>query len=603
MSTCVEIVKHYRNLPDQHVEDLWNKIYVKGVQGELLRDILMFYFQHKMFPWPMQKSFDSLVVTFSAKGTSKKMRIVIFQILEEICSSLESSIVETLSFSANSSATVELLNCVLVGGFIPLLDKSAMEKLLNLLSGQVLTADESGKLLFFLCKVGSRNQSVLPQNFVSRLNQQILVWLQTSSITSSQLQTNTYSVTEVDGSPAGENFSILSLASPFSKSQIMNVHVFSLMKIWLNEAVGLEESELEPLIEAVRDYCTILVEQCFRTALLEYDAALQKAVLCEVLDILHLLVQYDSNQGPQVLQVVKRIQSNVFEKFKSDNRDVSVLVKVLNFFLNFGKVTGYNPQHFCNNFFKDIVYRSYSLEMAAFDIVIFLLDNRNNGSAMQQLLQLNQKFFPNLLKMIAFHPTYFLEEFIELVPTFVCQTTTVEVFHSLLDLPVLTATLCLHQAPVVLQLDNTNNSRGPKWQVLLENVNSPEFSPMFNFMLRMESGKGDTFDSKLCSHELLMKYYETLECVVYETFTVITTQENDVTFKLLNITSATLAKLASRCQDLIPRVMLCLRKIGAHMSKGLPNANKSDKKIVYDRVEELVCLLKNPKLSGSSIGD
>jgi hypothetical protein len=37
--------------------------------------------------------------------------------------------VETLSFSANSSAMVELLNCILVGGFVPLLDESAMERL------------------------------------------------------------------------------------------------------------------------------------------------------------------------------------------------------------------------------------------------------------------------------------------------------------------------------------------------------------------------------------------------------------------------------------------------------------------------------------------
>lgn len=88
----------------------------------------MFYFQHKMFSPPPHKSYDVLV-TFSAKGTSKKMKTVIFQILEEICPCLESSIVETLSFSANNSATVELLNCILVGGFVPLLDESAMERL------------------------------------------------------------------------------------------------------------------------------------------------------------------------------------------------------------------------------------------------------------------------------------------------------------------------------------------------------------------------------------------------------------------------------------------------------------------------------------------
>jgi hypothetical protein len=118
----------YRSLPDHHVQELWNQIYKRGVKGEILRDILMFYFQHKVFSPPPHKSYDVLV-TFSAKVTSKKMKTVIFQILEEICPCLESSIVETLSFSANFSATVELLNCILVGGFVPLLDESTMERL------------------------------------------------------------------------------------------------------------------------------------------------------------------------------------------------------------------------------------------------------------------------------------------------------------------------------------------------------------------------------------------------------------------------------------------------------------------------------------------
>jgi len=110
------------------VQELWNQIFQRGVKSEILRDILMFYFQHKAFlPLP-QKLYDALL-TFSAKGISKKMKIVIFQILEEMCPCLESSIVETLSFSANNSMTIDLMNCILVGGFVPLLDESAMERL------------------------------------------------------------------------------------------------------------------------------------------------------------------------------------------------------------------------------------------------------------------------------------------------------------------------------------------------------------------------------------------------------------------------------------------------------------------------------------------
>lgn len=118
----------YRSLPDHHVEELWNQIFQRGVKSEILRDVLMFYLQRKAFlPLP-QKSYDALLA-FSAKGISKKMKIVIFQILEEMCPCLESSIVETLSFSANNSVAIDLMNCILVGGFVPLLDESAMERL------------------------------------------------------------------------------------------------------------------------------------------------------------------------------------------------------------------------------------------------------------------------------------------------------------------------------------------------------------------------------------------------------------------------------------------------------------------------------------------
>jgi hypothetical protein len=56
----------------------------------------------------------------------------------------------------------------------------------------------------------------------------------------------------------------------------MNVHTFSLLRKWLEQAA--EAPEAQPLFEAVREYCNVLVEQCFRPAHKQHDAALQKAV-------------------------------------------------------------------------------------------------------------------------------------------------------------------------------------------------------------------------------------------------------------------------------------------------------------------------------------
>jgi hypothetical protein len=49
--------------------------------------------------------------------------------------------------------------------------------------------------------------------------------------------------------------------------------------------------------------------------------------------------------------------------------------------------------------------------------------------------------------------------------------------------------------------------------------------------------------SKQCSHDLLVKYYEVLECAVYETLAVMSVQEKNIPLKLLNIASASLAKV------------------------------------------------------------
>jgi hypothetical protein len=49
--------------------------------------------------------------------------------------------------------------------------------------------------------------------------------------------------------------------------------------------------------------------------------------------------------------------------------------------------------------------------------------------------------------------------------------------------------------------------------------------------------------SKQCSHELLVKYYEVLECAVYETLAMMSVQERTMFLKLLNVTSASLAKV------------------------------------------------------------
>ncbi|XP_066990922.2 AP-5 complex subunit zeta-1 [Anabrus simplex] len=708
MATCVEVVKHYKNLPGQNVQELWLQISKRGMKMDQLRDILMFYIYHKTFPPPLQKSFELLIQNMQVKGTSRKMRNMILQILEEISTCMESNVVETLS----DSGAVELLSCILVGGLVPLLDQMAIGKLFSLLQSSELSCGERGKLLAFLCQTsGSSSERS------SELSSHMSHWLRqrhspAPSSTPFFSRSDSSGGTEVDGTTAGDQFTVLTLASSASDGYMMGTYTFGVLRDWLGR---ISPEQCGPLGEAVREYCSLVVEQSFRPAHKEVDAALQKAVLCEVLDILNQLVQLDKSQGSQSLLVVKRIQNNITEKFKADYRDVCIFVRVLNFLLNFGETTGYNSQLFCENFLGDIVYRSYSSGLAAFDIATFLVDSRVPSPLLQ-------RFFPNLLKLVACHPATLIEEFLVLTPSFVAPHTAVEVFHSLVDLPVLSATLCLHQAPAVLQLDSSGSPDVP-WLSLVDGVRSSTFRPVFSHLLRQESGqevilnrlpsylellkelsnhmlvitcsrivpllldsffgeverRADTrmladtllallsrlrliFDvpdyrtaihrcvtrhirtilklcprlvflvqkelieyismlnnsdvcpdlythvlwaigeyaspgySDTCSHDQLVKYFEAVECVLFESLTVVPVQ-GIVYLKFLNIMCAALAKLASRCPDFIPRTVLCLGKVRAQVAAGLPDTLPEDKKIVFDRIEELLCLLRNPNIA------
>jgi AP-5 complex subunit zeta-1 len=63
-----------------------------------------------------------------------------------------------------------------------------------------------------------------------------------------------------------------------------------------------------------------------------------------------------------------------------------------------------------------------------------------------------------------------------------------------------------------------------------------------------------------CTADKLSLFYETLEMIGYE-ISYNLGQYSGYTLRLIMVLMNTLAKLASRCQDLIPRTLLCLNKI------------------------------------------
>ncbi|GLH10245.1 Uncharacterized protein GBIM_15189 [Gryllus bimaculatus] len=722
MANCRSVVKHYEKMNVQQLGDLWNHFNRKGPTVDVLREILMYYIHHKYFPPVMQKTCDTLLASVDLKHVSKKQKNIIFQIMEEVSVYLESSIIEQVTFASDKNNHTSLVNCILVGGLIPLLDEVTVEKLLSFLKKSEVPVEERGKLLLCLLVIHGTYPTLISSENLSRLGNLMETWftpVQSKPVASSVSlfgRSDSSAATEVDGSCAGEVHTVLTLANNFSDNHLMSIHCFSTIREWLGKQMIHKNRKLT---ESLREYCNLVVEQCFRPARKEHDIALQKAVLCEVLDIMNQLVQMDTSNGPHCLKIVKRIQNNIKENFKGDYRDIHVFVRVLSFLLNFGESTGYNSQLVCEYFLQDMVYRSYTSGLAATDTILFLLENRNKLIALQEPLL--QRFFPNILKIIACHPCVVIEEFIELLPDFISPSTAVEVFHSILDLPLLAATLCLHQAPMLAQADSAG-SMDTEWATLLRRARSIEFQHVFNYMMRIETGQEIALSKmpaymkllhKISNHSLvitccqivslllecyydviekwkdvsciapvvldmfnrlqvlydspgyipavhrclllhfkqlfkacpglifsipseiveyvsatknydafpqlyihiiyvigehstsadwdthnrlqLIQYYEVIECTIYQILAQFATSES-VCFELLNVASSTLAKLATRCQDQIPRAVLCLNKIRMQFSSTSFNHHEL---IIRDRIEELLCVLQNPNVANT----
>jgi AP-5 complex subunit zeta-1 len=99
-----------------------------------------------------------------------------------------------------------------------------------------------------------------------------------------------------------------------------------------------------------------------------------------------------------------------------------------------------------------------------------------------------------------------------------------------------------------------------------------------------------------CTADKLSLFYETLEMIGYE-ISYNLGQYSGYTLRLIMVLMNTLAKLASRCQDLIPRTLLCLNKIVNQSIQNVPQL--ADRKLMYTRMNELSNILKMPSVASA----
>lgn len=231
-------------------------------------------------------------------------------------------------------------------------------------------------------------------------------------------------------------------------------------------------------------YCFRVLNQAERSPKRGEDKPLLEATVIEAVRILTILCQQDETLVKQVFPEIKRVHS----RFLGKSSVARCLYPAdIQFFVEHFDSMIYNTEELVNSYLNSVPSQLYTNPSACFEVLDFCLRN----AVFLQRFPFLSRFFPNLLKIIAWHPRSFLYEILQLIPLFMCEETTCEVFHSILDLPCTSVMLELIQENILDQflVENIDASLGESGSFL-----SKSHRTISDFFLRCESGKAETID-------------------------------------------------------------------------------------------------------------
>ncbi|XP_068193147.1 AP-5 complex subunit zeta-1 isoform X2 [Antennarius striatus] len=377
----------------------------------------------------------------------------------------------------------------------------------------------------------------LTDDHVTLLSKKLVDWLRYASITqgsgssSSGFFTGPRSrqpapIAELDGTVSGDFFTVLCVGQGFTDDQWMNVYSFSMLRHWLltyhcvsngNTTADTDDrsevdgsvvsmvsatsssSRLLPPKERLREkafqYCQRLIEQSDRKAHKRTDVDLQKACLVEAVCMLDCVCVEDASLVYRAFPCIKAL----FGRLSSDLSFARVLLPIAQFYLNHGEMAAVD----CDSVWK-LVFDRFPAEMfndnfLAHELLRFL---RLNLESLQLRVQQYTQSFPNLLKLLAWNSPAMVDDFVDLLPSLVTTGTAVELLHTLLDLPCLSATLILQLRSTCMPISE------PGGLMSLDAFRNPSFRGLFLFLLRAESGSGDTIERLSTLHDLLSEAVE-----------------------------------------------------------------------------------------------
>ncbi|XP_067472035.1 AP-5 complex subunit zeta-1 isoform X1 [Thunnus thynnus] len=392
----------------------------------------------------------------------------------------------------------------------------------------------------------------LTEDHMTLLSKKLVDWLRYASITqgggasSGGFFTGPRSrqpvpIAELDGTVSGDFFTVLCVGQGFTEDQWMNVYSFSMLRHWLltyhsvsngntaadaanrqqlslslshshsfsnddrSEVDGSvvsmvsatsSSSRLLPPKERLREkafqYCQRLIEQSDRKAHKRTDTELQKACLVEAVCILDCVCLEDTSLVYRAFPCIKAL----FGRLSSDLSFARVLLPLAQFYLNHGEMAAVD----CECVWKLVIGRFpselFNDPFLAHELLRFL---RQNLESLQLRVPQYTRSFPNLLKFLAWDSPAVVDDFVDLLPSLVTAGTAVELLHTLLDLPCLSATLVLQLRSICLPISEP----GGRGLLSLDAFRSPSYRGLFLFLLRGEAGSGDTIDRLSTLHELL----------------------------------------------------------------------------------------------------
>lgn len=384
---------------------------------------------------------------------------------------------------------------------------SLIPKLVKWLSSKRVEFDVQSKLLSFVISLSILHTAILEEDQTHHVNSYLCDVLMKASLKQAP---NPYSinpfkkdqlmVTEIDGASSINIFTVLNIGQYYTDDQMMNIYTFSSLYKWIYNHYK-EETEatkriFHNLVGKTIDYCFRILDQCERKPKMPADIEIQNNCLHETIRLLDLVCKIDDGQVARIYQEIKR-QHN---RLSQDHSKARFLLPVLQFFLNHSRTVEHDPHDVFRQYFHKSLSWGFTDTALAFDTVMFIIDNLETLCEDTNILS---NHFPNIFKILAWNPRSFVSEFTEILPAVMSPSTSIEIFHILLDLPCVT--VCLDVIGKCRTEDvGTVPETEPKHSI--EAYQHPFYRPMFLFFTRGEGGKGDTINRLGAFHKILSDY-------------------------------------------------------------------------------------------------